>query len=88
MGRGIDRECEAASLSYVLKDMPSMILEYELEGPDKQIQIGVAQILSENFLIAVYFSHLPVFSYKNLNFCREFLMLFEYHQKFGIFRLH
>jgi hypothetical protein len=32
------------------------------------------------FLIAVYFSHRPVFPYENLRLCRESLMLSEYHQ--------
>jgi hypothetical protein len=29
----------------------------------------------------IYFSHLPVFSYKSLRLCRESLMLLEYHKK-------
>ena len=39
------------------------------------------KILSVNFLITVYFSHLPVFAYKNLRLCGESLILLEYHLK-------
>ena len=39
------------------------------------------KILSVNFLIAVYFSHLPDFAYKNLRLCGESLILLEYHPK-------
>jgi hypothetical protein len=49
--------------------------------PDKQIQLFRAKMLAVNFLIAVYFSHLAFFSYKNLILCRESLMLLEYHKK-------
>jgi hypothetical protein len=36
---------------------------------------------SENFLFVVYFSHLPVFPYKNLRSCTESLALSEYRKK-------
>jgi hypothetical protein len=38
-------------------------------------------------LIAIYFLHLPVFSYKNLKLRRESLMLLESHKKNGTFCL-
>jgi hypothetical protein len=40
-----------------------------VKGQDKQIHIVAAR--NSTFLIAVYFSHLLVFSYKNLRLCRE-----------------
>src|ERR1700676_1788425 len=43
------------------------------------------QMLSVKILIAVYLSHISVFSYKNSRLCRESLMLLEYHQKIGNF---
>jgi hypothetical protein len=55
-----------------------------MKGLDKQIQIVATQMLSVKILIAVYLSHLPVFPYKNLRLYREYMMLLEYHQKFGI----
>ena len=54
-----------------------------VKGPDK-----ISTKMSKNFLIAIYFSHLPVFSYKNLRLCKESLMLLEYHQKIGTFCLY
>ena len=45
-----------------------------------------AKMLSVNILIAVYSSHLLVFSYKILRLCRESLILLESHQKIGSFR--
>ena len=46
-------------------------------------------MLSVKILIAVYFLHLPFFSYKNLSLCRESLMLLEYHKKIVIdFTVH
>jgi hypothetical protein len=50
-----------------------------VKGLDKQIQIVFAKI--SRFLIALYFSHLSVFSYKNLTLCRESLMFLEYSKK-------
>jgi hypothetical protein len=38
-------------------------------------------MLSVKILIAVYFSHLLVFSHKTLGLCRESLILLEYHKK-------
>ena len=38
-------------------------------------------MLSVKILIAVYFSHLLVISYKDLGMCRESLILLEYHKK-------
>jgi hypothetical protein len=52
-------------------------------GPDKQIQIVFTKI--SRFLIALYVSHLSVFSYKNLTLCRESLMFLEYPKKFRNF---
>ena len=43
--------------------------------------INTTILLSVNILIAVYFSHLPVFSYKNLRLCKESLILLESYQK-------
>ena len=40
---------------------------------------------SENLLIAIYFSHFFVFSYKNSSLGRESLMSLEYHKKFENF---
>jgi hypothetical protein len=57
------------------------IVWLRVKGPDKQIQIGVMQMLSVKILIAVYFSHLTFFSYKNLTLCIESLILLEYHKK-------
>ncbi len=41
-------------------------------------------MLSENLLIAIYISHFPVFSYKNLRLGGESLMLLEYHKKWEL----
>ena len=38
-------------------------------------------MFSVNILLAVYFSHLWVFSHKNLGLCRELLMLLDYYKK-------
>jgi hypothetical protein len=57
-----------------------------VKGPDKQIQIVFAK--NRRFLIALYFSHLFVFSYKNLTLCRESLMFLEYPKKNSKLSVH
>jgi hypothetical protein len=61
------------------------ILQHRLrvKGPDKQIQIVFSK--NRRFLIALYFSHLSIFSYKNLTLCRESLMFLEYPRIFRNF---
>jgi hypothetical protein len=52
-----------------------------VKGPDKQIQSGC----SKKKLIAVYFSHLPVVSYKSFGLHQNFGLLLEYQKKKGTF---
>jgi len=56
-----------------------------VEGPDKQIQIVAAQMLSVNFLHATYPCYFAVFSHKNLRLSRESLVLYKYHKIVGTF---
>jgi hypothetical protein len=58
------------------------------EGPGQTNTNCCLKMLSVNFLIAIYFSHLLVFSYKNLRLCRESLILLEYHKKIGTLCLY
>ena len=63
---------------------PSLSLGEERPGPqDKQTKKFCTQMLSANFLVAVYFSYLLVFSYYNLRLCMESLILLEYPKKWN-----
>jgi hypothetical protein len=55
-----------------------------VKGPDKQIQSGC----SKKKFFAVYFSHLPVVSYKSFGLRKKFSLLLECLKKLGTFSLH
>jgi hypothetical protein len=72
---GSSPECYSSEWLLLLRAQRS-IHRLREKGPDKQIQIVFAK--NRRFLIALYFSHPSVFSYKNLTLCRESFMFLEY----------
>jgi hypothetical protein len=76
---GSDGAAKTIRLSEFLRAQRS-IHRLRVKGPDKQVQIVFAK--NRRFLIALYFSHLSVFSYENLTLCKEPFIFLEYPKNF------